>query len=275
MKEIVLPQGTVSYRDTGEGPPILFLHGVLVNGLLWRKVVPLLESEFRCIVPDLPLGAHSTPAKPDADLSPPGLARLVADFMDALGLEGVTLVGNDTGGAIAQLVAADHPERLARVVLTNCDSHDNFFPALFKYLGVTARVPGGLMAVAQSLRFRPLLRTPIALGKLTKRPVPREVTDAWGGPLRSNREVRRDAAKALRGASKEHTLRAAEALRGFDKPVLLAWAPEDRAVFPMKYAERFRQELPNARLETVPDSYSFVPEDNPERLAELIAATRT
>src|SRR5688572_25726708 len=109
--EVHLPQGTIRYREDGTGEPLLFVHGVVVNGSLWRNVAGPLSKDFRCIVPDWPLGSHEVPMAPDADLSPTALAQLVVDFMDALGLEQVTLVGNDTGGAICQLVAANHPDR--------------------------------------------------------------------------------------------------------------------------------------------------------------------
>jgi pimeloyl-ACP methyl ester carboxylesterase len=119
QREVELPQGTIRYRESGEGDPIVFVHGVLVNGDLWRGVAPRLAAQGnRCIVPDLPLGAHELPARPDADLSPPGLAQLIVDFIGALGLERPTVVGNDTGGALTQIAAANHGERLGRVVLT-------------------------------------------------------------------------------------------------------------------------------------------------------------
>ena len=128
MPEITLPQGTIHYRDTGEGPPVVFLHGLLVDGEVWRKVTPLLQGAARSIVPDLPLGSHRLAMKADADLSPAGVARLVGDLLAALDLEDVTLVGNDSGGAISQLVALDHGERVGRLVLTNCDCFDVFPP---------------------------------------------------------------------------------------------------------------------------------------------------
>ena len=109
MHEIELTPGTIRYRDVGRGEPIVFVHGLLVNGDLWRKVVPPLARSFRCIVPDLPLGSHVTAMRPDADLTPPGLARLIADLLAALDLRDVTLVGNDTGGALCQLVATRPP----------------------------------------------------------------------------------------------------------------------------------------------------------------------
>ena len=268
-QEVQLGQATIRYSDSGSGEPIVFLHGALVNGQLWRKVVAELRSEFRCIVPELPLGSHTTPMPPDADLTLPGLARLVADFMAALDLSAVTLVGNDTGGAIAQRVAVDHPDRLARLVLTTCDAFEHFFPPLFRYLQVTARLPGAGAMLAQSMRLRPLRRTPIAYGWLVKRPDD-DVVDGWVEPMRRDRQVRRDGLRLLRGVNKRYTLEAAERLRCFDKPALVVWS-EDERVFPPADAERLVEALPNARLERVPDSYTFVPEDQPQLLAELIA----
>ncbi len=135
MPEIQLSQGTVRYRDEGAGPPVLFVHGVLVDGRAWDRVVPRLTDRARCIVPDLPLGAHQVPMPADADLSPLGLARLIVELIERLELDDVTLVGNDTGGALCQLVAAHHPQRLGRLVLTNCDSFEHFPPKQFR-LGV-------------------------------------------------------------------------------------------------------------------------------------------
>ena len=104
------------------------MHGLLVDGRLWRKVTPLLEDRFRCIVPELPLGSHPEPLNPDADLSPRGWRAIVAGFLEGLDLRDVTLVGNDTGGAISQITAANHPERIGRLLLTNCDAFENFLP---------------------------------------------------------------------------------------------------------------------------------------------------
>jgi pimeloyl-ACP methyl ester carboxylesterase len=247
----------------------VFVHGALVDGSLWRKVTPLLDDAFRCIVPDLPLGSHREAMRPDADLTPPGLARIVSGLLDALELDDVTLVGNDTGGAISQLVAVDHPERLGRLVLTNCDAYENFLPPAFRYLQVTARIPGGLTAMAQTMRFNPMRRAPIAYGWLTKRPVPRDILDRWTAPLIGDRAVRRDTARVLRGISNRYTLEAAERLPDFRRPVLIAWGRDDR-FFKPKYAEQLAQAFPDARLEWIGDCRTFVSEDQPERLAELI-----
>jgi pimeloyl-ACP methyl ester carboxylesterase len=271
QREIALEHGTIRYRERGTGEPIVFVHGFLVNGDLWRKVVPALAKDFRCITPDLPLGSHEVPMKDDADLTPPGLARLIADFVKALDLGSVTLVGNDTGGALCQLVVTRHPETAARLVLTNCDAYDNFPPRLFRYLRLAVRVPGAMTALIQSMRLRPLRQTPIAFGWLSKRGIDKEVLDAYLRPLFNNPSVRRDATKVLKGIDPEYTLRAARSLDEFDRPVLIAWARE-RDLFPWEHAERLAATFPNARLEQVDDSWTFVPEDRPERLAELIAA---
>jgi pimeloyl-ACP methyl ester carboxylesterase len=270
-REVRLAQGTIRYRDTGSGPPIVFVHGLLVNGLLWRKVVPELSGEFRCVVPDWPLGSHDEPMAPGADLSPPGVARLISEFLTALDLEEVTLVGNDTGGALCQLVATRHPERLARLALTPCDAYDNFLPPLFRPLQWAARAPGAIYALTQPMRVRALRRLPIGFGLLSKRPIEDAITDAYLSPVLSRRAIRRDVERFLSGISTRYTLDAARRFPDFSRPVLLAWAPEDR-VFKLEYAERMAAAFPQARLELIEDSFTFVPEDQPRRTAELIAA---
>jgi pimeloyl-ACP methyl ester carboxylesterase len=270
MSETKLPQGTIRYRESGEGPPVVFVHGLLVDGRLWRKVTPLLEDRFRCIVPDLPLGSHLTSMSPDADLSPSGLARIVAGFLESLELDQVTLVANDTGGAISQITAANHPERIGRLVLTNCDAFENFLPPAFRPLQWAARVPGLLTGVLQSMRLEPLRRTPLAYGWLIKRDLAGAPLREWVDPFLSNRAIRRDTVKVLRGISPRYTFEAAEKLSSFDRPTMLAWAVEDR-FFKLSYAERLAATIPGASLERIDDSYTFVSEDQPERLAELIA----
>lgn len=269
FKEVTLPQGTIRYRDTGSGPAIVFVHGLLVNGTLWDGVVSRLEGEFRCIVPDLPLGSHRLPLAPGAERTPPGVARLIADFLAALDLESVTLVGNDTGGALCQLVCAHHPERVGRLVLTPCDAYENFLPPAFRGLQYAARVPGLLTAVLQGLRLGAVRRSPLGFGLLVKRADP-GLLEGWSRPALENPAVRRDALRFLAAIDKRQTIEAAERLRSFDRPALIAWARGDR-VFKQRDAERLAADLPNARLELIDESRAFVPVDQPERLAELIA----
>jgi pimeloyl-ACP methyl ester carboxylesterase len=270
--EVRLAQGTIRYRDTGSGEPIVFVHGLLVNGALWRKVTPRLSGDFRCIVPDLPLGSHRIPMEAGADLSPPGVARVVSDFLGALDLDGVTLVGNDTGGAISQIVAAHHAERLGRLVLTPCDAYENFLPPAFRPLQYAARVPGLITALIQGARIGAIRRGPLGFGLLSKRrPIDDETLKGYLAPFLADRGVRRDALKVLRGISNRQTIEAAERLREFDRPTLIAWAPEDH-FFKLRFAERLAADIPDSRLVEIEDAFTFVPEDQPERLADAITA---
>jgi pimeloyl-ACP methyl ester carboxylesterase len=269
-REVGLSQGTIRVHETGSGEPIVFVHGLLVNANLWRKVVPELSRDFRCFSLDMPLGSHLKPMPKDADLSPYALADLIADAIEALGLDKVTLVGNDTGGALSQLVATRRPERIGRLVLTPCDAFDNFPPSIFKWALAPAQVPALVPLVFGPLRLRAPRRLPFAFGWLTKRPIDRDAEDSYVLPPLGDSGVRRDVAKILRGVDPKYTLEAAEKLRDFRSPALLAWASEDK-FFPPEHAERLAKIIPDARVELIDDSYSFVPEDQPGRLAELIA----
>lgn len=271
QKEARLDAGVIRYRECGRGEPILFVHGLLMNGDLWRKVVPALSKSFRCITPDWPMGSHEVGLRPDADLTPSGQAKIVADFLAALDLKDVTLVGNDSGGAVSQIVVTEHPKRIGRLVLATCDAFEIFPPPFFNYILWSARVPGAIYLLSQTLRFRSLRSLPIAYGWIAKRPIDHAVTDAWTTPARVDSAVRRDLVKFLKGASNEYTIAAGKKLAQFDRPVLLAWAKDDR-FFPLSLAERLAGEFPNARLVPVEDSYTLVPEDQPERLAELVTA---
>jgi pimeloyl-ACP methyl ester carboxylesterase len=268
-KHVDLSAGRIRYSDTGEGPPIVFVHGLLNNSLLWREVIGDLEGDFRCIAPDWPLGSHSIPLNEGAAADPPALAALIGEFLEALDLTDVTLVGNDTGGALCTIYVATNPERVGRLVLTPCDAFDNFLPSMFRPLQVLSRVPPLLTAFIQPLRFRPLQRLPLAFGWLSKRPLPADVSKAFVHPYFSRREIRRDTARVLRGISPTHTEEAAKKLGAFDRPVLIAWAPEDR-FFPLDHAKRLAELFPDARLEEIEDSYTYTPIDQPQRTAALI-----
>jgi pimeloyl-ACP methyl ester carboxylesterase len=268
-REIELPAGTVRVHERGDGPPLVFVHGVFVDSTLWRGVAAELERDHHCVLPDLPLGAHREPMKPGADVTPPGVARLIGELLEALDLRDVTLVANDTGGALTQIfLASGQTERVGRVVLTNCDSFENFLPPLFRPLQWLARVPGAVNAAIQPLRLAPLRRH-LAFGLLSQGRIPDDVTGAWLEPLLHSRGVRRDTARFLAAIDKRQTLEAAKRLGSFAGPVLIAWGPEDR-IFPFKHAERLARLFPDARVEQVAGSGAFVPEDQPERLAELI-----
>lgn len=264
-----LPGGRIRVHEAGAGPAIVFVHGLLVNANLWRKVVARLSPDFRCVTLDLPLGSHVEPLG-GGDVTPPALAALVSDALDALDLEDVTLVGNDTGGAISQIVVTTRPERIGRLVLTPCDYRDTFPPKLFKPLLALARVPGATYGVLSSLRPRAVRRLPPAYGWLTKRPIDAQAEDTYVLAALANETVLAELNEVLGGIDTRHTNEAADRLPGFDRPALLAWASEDK-FFRGGIPEALASTLPNARLEWISDSYTFVAEDQPERLAELIA----
>jgi pimeloyl-ACP methyl ester carboxylesterase len=255
---------------TGEGPPIVFVHGALVNANLWRKVVPRLDGHT-CVTLDLPLGSHLEPMAKDADLRPPALADLIADSLAALELADVTLVGNDTGGALSQIVATRRPERIGALVLTSCDAFESFPPRFFRIVLAPARIPGVIPLVFGGLRLRPLRRLPIAYGWLTNGPIDREAEDSYVLPALTRREIRRDLRKLLGGLDPSYTLDAAAKLARWDRPALIAWSEQDR-FFPPEHGERLAKVIPGARLEWIEGARTFSAEDRPERLAELIGA---
>ena len=270
FQEVSLPQGTVRYYDQGTGPTLVFIHGLLANSLLWSRVILQLVSRFRCIAPDLPLGAHSHPMQPDADLSPLGVAHLVADVLEALDLQEVTLIGNDTGGALCQLVITHHPERISRLVLTNCDAFDHFFPPLVSPFSFGARVFGIQFAnfLAWVLHARSAQRVFMA-ALAHRRPGAGEL-DAMFSPLLHQPGVRSDMTRFLRAVSNRYTLEAAQHFSSFHHPVLLVWGRDD-PFFSVRLAVRLQQAFPDARLVRLSHSRAFVPVDQPEVLAQQIA----
>jgi pimeloyl-ACP methyl ester carboxylesterase len=232
--------------------------------------VSALSGRARCIVPELPLGSHRIPMPAGADLTPPGIAALIAELMARLELHDVTLVANDTGGALAQLVVANHPERLGRLVLTNCDAFENFPPSSLRpLLWVLARVPGAVAGLAVGGRFKAVRRASMKAMPLTMQPVPDELLKSWVQPL-SDRRIRRDLVRVLRGISSKHTLAAAEKLPAFDRPALIVWGMGD-AFFPISDAKRLADLLPYSSLERIHNARTFVQLDAPERLAGLVA----
>ncbi|RXK49421.1 alpha/beta fold hydrolase [Halorientalis pallida] len=266
-RTVDLPQGPIQYYDIGSGEPVLFVHGAFVDGNLWRNVAEPLSDTARCLVPTLPLGGHDVAMDPDADLTPSGVADLLAQFLDEIGVERVTLVGNDTGGAICQVFLAAYPERVERLVLTNCDAFDNFPPIQALPFVWGARIPGAVGLFARVLGSQRIRRQTFAL--LAKHPIQPDVLDGYTDSLRSDAAVRRDLRKALLGVSPEYTNEAATVFPTFDRPVLLAWAPED-PIFPLEDAQALADRFPNARLERVDGSNALVPEDQPDRLVDLL-----
>ncbi|MFF0035862.1 alpha/beta fold hydrolase [Streptomyces mirabilis] len=270
--EIELSAGTVAYRDTGgDGPVLVLLHGLMMDASLWDQTITELAADHRCVAPTLPLGAHRHGMRADADLSLPGVARLVAEFLDRLDLRDVVLVGNDTGGALVQFMMVDGAARAAGVVLVSCDAFDNFPPGLTgRTLVLSGRLPPRLFGMfMQQMRLRPLRRMPVAFGWLTLRGD--AATARWIRPVLERPEIRRDAVRTLRAAAADTglLLAAAERLPRFDRPALVVWARGDR-VMPPEHGRRLAALLPRGRLVEIDDSYTLVPLDRPTELARAI-----
>jgi pimeloyl-ACP methyl ester carboxylesterase len=270
--DIELSAGTIEYEDTGgEGPAIVLLGGLMMDASLWDEVIAKLSPGHRCVAPTLPMGAHRNAMRAGADLSPRGIARLISELLDRLDLDDVTLVGNDTGGALVQLLAADGATRVGRIVLVSCDAFDNFPPRLTgKALVLTGKLPPALFGLfLQQMRLRPLRRLPLAFGWLTKRGD--AATARWIKPVLQEREIRRDTVRVLReiAAQPDLLVEAAERLPSFERPALVVWASQDR-VMPLEHGRRLAELLPQGRLVEIPDSYTLIPLDQPARLVEAI-----
>jgi len=263
--------GQIRVFERGAGPAVVFAHGWLGNANLWRKVVDLLAGRHRCVVLDLPLGAHGTPVDRDADLTPPGVGAIITAAIEALGLEAVTLVGNDSGGAYSQIGVAACPDRIARLVLASCETPDDEFPPPpFTALPQAAQSVEFLKSAMQGLRTHEGRTRPVAFGKLAKHPIEEKIFDAYALPAIEDDRILHDIAKAMRSASATHVQKAGDILAArFTKPVLFAWAAED-PVFPLAHARAYAARFADARVELIEDAFSFTAEDQPERLARLI-----
>ncbi|MET9662043.1 alpha/beta hydrolase [Streptomyces sp. NPDC006510] len=267
MPEIELSAGTIEYTDTGDGAgeTVVLVHGLAFDGSVWDALVADLREDFRVVVPVLPLGSHRRPMRPSADLSAQGVADLLAEFLERLDLREVTLVQNDAG--TAQLLPGVRDERIARLVLTSCEALDNYPPGVQgRTLLAASRVPGGLFLLLQSFRVPFLAAMRSSLGGMTVRGIPYERVRRWYRPLLTDRAIRRDLARFLRSTQKDTYLRAAERLRHFDRPALVAWGAEDR-MMPPRTGRRLAELLPQGHYVEIPEAGTLVPMDNPAALA--------
>jgi pimeloyl-ACP methyl ester carboxylesterase len=277
MPEVQLSAGTIEYEDTGgSGPTVLLTHGLIMDGSLWRNVVADLRSDCRCVLPTLPFGGHRRPMNANADLSMRGIVGILDEMIERLDLHDVTLAMNDWGGA-QLLIGGPNDDRIARLAICSCEAFDNVPPrGAARLLPYIARVPWGLAVALAPLRFHRLRRLPTTYGSLSKRPVPREVMDRWFEPFLSDPAIRRDLRKYVLSADegRRELLAAADALRRFDRPALVAWASEDR-LMPREHGRRLAELLPHGHLVEIEDSYTLIPEDQPQLLAhhlrELVA----
>ena len=276
MPTIELPQGRVHYRVDGptdaQTPTVVFVHGLLVNGTLWTPVAERLAAQgIRSFAPDLPLGGHPHALHPSADLTPRGVARLLLDFLAALDLRDVTLVGNDTGGALCQFLVDTDAARIGRLVLTNCDAFDQFPPPPFGLLVKAGRRPGRLRALVMPTRVTALRHSFLGFGPLAASKLDPVVTRGWIDPLLHDAGVRRDAARFMAAVEPAELLDVSTRLHSFGKPVLLLWGTADR-FFKIDFARRLAAIFPNARLVEIDAARTFVSLDAPDRVAAELAA---
>lgn len=267
MQNVELPAGVIEYDVTGSGPAVVLLHGLLMDHTVWDRVLPLLPKEFTYVRPVLPLGSHRRPMKDGVDLTLPGQVRLVADFLDALDLEDVTLVHADWGGSLF-LTAHGLDRRVARTVILPCEAFDNFPPGLpGKTLGLAMRIPGGFRIAARQLRIARLRRLPFMLGLMARRPLPDDLVRRWTEPLIADPRIQRDLIAYCRDPfDKPELVRNTEALRRFTGEALVLWSPDNR-VMPAEHGRRLAELLPAGRYAEVPGAYVLSMLDEPETVA--------
>ncbi len=270
-----LPQGQLSYRAAGPEnsarPPVVLVHGILVDSRLWQPVADRLAAAgIRSYAPTLPLGAHRRPLQAGADLSPQGVAQLIRDFIAALGLTGVTLAGNDTGGAICQLLLGGDTSQVGAAVLTNCDALGTFPPAALWPLLRALRHPGLVAAMAPALRAQWVRHGPLAFGPLSSGPLDPRLTASWLQPL-AVKDIRRDLAKFAGGVSPRVLLDAASRFGRFTGPVRILWGDAD-PFFRAALARQLAGAFPHASLTTLAGGRTFLPLDHPDEVAAEIEA---
>ena len=268
-----LEQATIPYRvlgaDDSPHPPVLFVHGILVDHRLWLKVAEgLARNGFRCILPDWPLGSHTLPVDQSVRLSPGLVADMVGEFIGALGLQDVTLVGNDTGGGICQLVVDRHPDSVGRLVLTNCDAFEKFPPFPFNVVFATMRGPRSIRALVGLMKVPALRRSPLGYGLLLQRDD--ALTASWVRPCGTDPRIAQNLATLLRAVGAMDLTDVATRLPRFGKPVTLVWGMADRCFTPA-LGRRLAAVFPNATMVEVPGARTFVALDAPDAVVDAIA----
>lgn len=274
MPQVALKQATIPYQVLGPAdsphPPVLFVHGILVDERLWGRVAEGLAGlGYRCILPTWPLGSHTIPVNDGADLSPGGIATMIHEFIVALDLREVTLVGNDTGGGLCQFVIDSHPDRIGRLVLTNCDAFDKFPPFPFTLAFALFRGPRSIKTLFTLMGWAPLRHSPLGYGLLLTDPDP-ELTRSWTAPCRNDTRICRNLAELLRHVASTDLTDLSTRFPRFTKPVTLVWGMADRCFTP-SLARRMAALFPNSTMVEVPGSRTFVALDNPAAVVDAIA----
>jgi pimeloyl-ACP methyl ester carboxylesterase len=260
--------GRIAYEDTGgDGPVVVLVHGLAMDGRQWGQVVEELRSDYRCILPTLPMGAHREPMRSDADLSLRGMVGILAEFLERLDLRDVTLCFNDwCGGPV--MIADSRVDRVGKLVFVSCEAFENYPPGLAGHAAwLSAKIPGGVSLMRETLLRPRLSRLPFIFGQMAKHPVPEELMRSWMEPLRRP-EIRRDFRKYTGAAMKgrRDLVAATPALGSFEGPVLVAWDSEGK-MMPNEHGRRLADAFPDSRLVEIADAYTLVPLDQPAVLS--------
>lgn len=271
MKSVDVTAGTIEYREEGDpaGPVVVLLHGLLMNDAQWNLALPLLPSGFRYLLPILPMGGHRVPMHEDADLTMLGMVNIVADFLDALDLTDVTLVVTDWGGALF-LTDIGRDKRVGRLAICPSEAFDNFPPGFpGKVAWLASRNTFTVSLAMRQLKIGWLRRQWLMFGQMAKKPVPKDIVDAWLAAGLADRRIRRDLVKYCRtGFDKSDLIRATNRLADFDGPGLVLWSRNP--VMPADHGDRLAGLLPKGQLRYVDDAYVLVMLDQPERTATAI-----
>jgi pimeloyl-ACP methyl ester carboxylesterase len=275
MPQVRLEQTPIEYRvlgpDDSPHPPVLFVHGILVDHRLWMKVAErLARNGFRCILPDLPLGSHSIPVDESVALTPVTVAEMIHEFVVALDLHDVTLVGNDTGGGLCQLLVDAHPERVGRLVLTNCDAFEKFPPFPFTVVFAMIRGPRTIRLMSGLMKVAALRRSPMGFGLLVH-PGDDALTASWVEPIRTDPRIARNLVTLLRAVGAMDLNDVATRLPHFTKPVTLVWGMADRCFTPA-LGRRLAALFPNATMVEVPGARTFVALEDPAAVVDAISS---
>ncbi|WP_406236824.1 alpha/beta fold hydrolase [Nocardia sp. NBC_01009] len=275
MPAVDIAAGRIHYVERGDGPPVVLLHGLLMNHTVWDRVIDLLPSGFRYVLPDLPLGAHATPMNPGTDLSLRGQNQIIADFLDALDLREVTLVHSDWGGGLF-LTAYGLDQRVARLIALPCEAFDNFPPGLpGKMVAIAVAIPGGVALALRQLRIRFLRNSPLLMGMMAREPLPDDLVREWTEPALHDKAIRRDLIKYAKSDFRGPELIAnTEALQHFSGDALVLWSSAGK-VMPRDHGRRLAELLPKGRLVEIDDAYVLSMLDRPDVVAEAMAAFLT
>ena len=266
--EIPTRVGPIPVRTVGDGPAVLAVHGALVDGRLWDETARHLVPHARVVVPDLPLGAHRRAVPDRSRLTPTGVAGALIDVLDGLELQSAVLLGNDTGGALAQLAAAAEPARVAGLVLAGCDAFEHFPPPLLRPLPALAAIPGTTRLLVRTFAVPAFLADPGRLNPFTTRGFGRPLVRDWLRPALTDPTVRADLTAFLRAIRPGPLLAAAEGLRAHAGRGAVVWGRRDR-VFPARDAERLA-DLLGTTVTWLDDALTFVPRDRPDAVAGAV-----